>query len=103
MLAHRTQLTLYTYDELKNGVREELRYFNSFTGPAQRTRVSHKGEKSVFMIMEAVWRNNLNFIKDVPVIYVNFIILVIIVSEKKIEGITFLPPLVQHKMLSRCL
>lgn len=53
--------------------------------------------------MEALWRNNLNFIKDVPMIYVNFFILVVIVSEKKIEGITVVPPLVQYKMLPRCL
>jgi hypothetical protein len=44
-----------------------------------------------------LWINNLNFIKDVPMIYVNFIILVIIVYEKKIGGITFVPSLVNTK------
>jgi hypothetical protein len=34
---------------------------------------------------------NLNFVKDVPMIYVDFIITVIIVSEKKIGDITFVP------------
>ena len=57
----------------------------------------------MLIITEALWRNNLNFIKNVPMIYVNFIILVIIVSEKKIEGITFVLPLIQYKILSRCL
>jgi hypothetical protein len=42
---------------------------------------------------ETLWKNNLNFIKDVPMIYVNIIIIVIIVSEKKI-GITFVLTLI---------
>jgi hypothetical protein len=41
---------------------------------------------------ETLWKNNLNFVKDVPTIYVSFIIIVIIVSEKEIGGITFVPP-----------
>jgi hypothetical protein len=40
-----------------------------------------------------LWKNNLNFVKDVPTILVSFIIIVIVVSEEKI-GITFVPPLV---------
>jgi hypothetical protein len=64
---------------------------------------SHTKVENVLIIMEALWRNNLNLIKDVPMIYVNFIIVVIIVSKKKIEGIIFIPLLVQYKMLSRCL
>jgi hypothetical protein len=37
----------------------------------------------VCIIKETLWKNNHNFIKDVPVIYVNFVINVIIV---KVEG-----------------
>jgi hypothetical protein len=44
---------------------------------------------------ETLWKNNLNFVKDEPMIYVNFIITGIIVSAKNKKGIiTFLPPLV---------
>jgi hypothetical protein len=32
---------------------------------------------------ESLWKSNLNFVKDVPVMCVNFIIIVVIVSEKK--------------------
>jgi len=45
-----------------------------------------------------VAENYLNFLKDVPMIYGNFIILVITVSEKKIGGVTFVPPLVMRRM-----
>ena len=32
---------------------------------------------------KTLWKNNHTFVKDVPMIYVNFIVTVIIVSEKK--------------------
>jgi hypothetical protein len=35
------------------------------------------------LIMKRVWKNNLKFVKDVPMRYVNFIIIVMTVSEKK--------------------
>jgi len=41
-----------------------------------------KGGNSVLIITETLWENNLNFVKDVPMMYVNFVINVI-VSEKK--------------------
>ena len=51
------------------------------------------------MIMkETLWKNNLNFVNYVSVIYVNFIIMVIVVSETKIGGITFVPPLILMTM-----
>jgi hypothetical protein len=37
---------------------------------------------------ETLWKNTFNFVKDVPIIHVNFIVIVIRVSEKKI-GISF--------------
>jgi len=36
---------------------------------------------------ETLWKNNINFVKDVPVVYINLIILVIIVSEKKYKAL----------------
>jgi hypothetical protein len=44
---------------------------------------------------EILWQNNLNFVKDIPQsnIRVEFIIIVIIVSEEKTGGVTFVPPL----------
>jgi len=39
--------------------------------------------------------NDLNSVKDVPKIYVNFIVTVVIVSEKKIGCITSILPLVE--------
>jgi hypothetical protein len=54
----------------------------------------------VLIMTEPLWKSNLNRVKDVPMIYVNFIIRVIIVPEKKI-GITnnFVLPLVFTKIL----
>ena len=39
--------------------------------------------KSVLKMKETLWKNNLIFTKDVPMIYVNLILTVIIMSEKK--------------------
>jgi hypothetical protein len=39
--------------------------------------------------------NDLNSVKDIPKVYVNFIVTVVIVSEKKIRCITSIPPLVE--------
>ena len=50
----------------------------------------------MLIVTETLWKNNLNFVKDVPMIYVNFIITVIIVSEgeKKKGDVTFVPTFV---------
>jgi hypothetical protein len=53
---------------------------NIFTPPAYS--VSRKVGKSVLVMKETLWKNNRNFVKDVPMTYVNFIIIVI-VSQKK--------------------
>jgi hypothetical protein len=47
---------------------------------------SHKGEKSVLIMKDTLWKNNLNFVKDVPMIYVNFIRTVVVASDKKKIG-----------------
>ena len=43
--------------------------------------------------MKVLWKNNLKCVKDVSMIYVNFIVFVIPFCEEKIGGINFLPPL----------
>jgi len=54
--------------------------------------VSCKGRKSASIMKESLWTNNVNFVKDVPMIYANFIIIAITLSGKK-GGITFIPAL----------
>lgn len=41
-----------------------------------------------------LWKINLNFVKTLPTIYVNFILVEIIVSEKTIGGVTVVPTVV---------
>jgi hypothetical protein len=36
---------------------------------------------------ETLWKNDLKFVKVVPMIYINFVLIVIIVSEKKYEAL----------------
>ena len=43
---------------------------------------------------ETQWKNNLNFVKDEPMICVNLMIIAIIVSDRKIESITFILSLI---------
>jgi hypothetical protein len=49
--------------------------------------LSQRWKKCVIM-KETLWKNNLNFVKDVPMIYVNFITILIVVFESKIGGCT---------------
>jgi hypothetical protein len=54
---------------------------------------------------ETSWENNLNFAKDVPKMSVNLITIVIVVSEKQIGGITFIPTFVltyANRTATRC-
>jgi hypothetical protein len=57
------------------------------------TYISCKGGKSVLIMKKTVWKNYLNFVKDVTMIYVHFTIIIIRVSKKK-WGINFVPSLV---------
>jgi hypothetical protein len=50
--------------------------------------------------MVTLWKNNLNFAKEVPMMYANCIMIVIIVSEKNNSGITFVRPLVFNYAVS---
>jgi len=62
----------------------------SFAWPAQS--ISHKSVE-IALILGSLWKNNLNFVQDVPIIYVNFNITKLIFSEKKIGDIIFITPL----------
>jgi len=53
--------------------------------------VSCKGGKGASIMKEILWTNNVNFVKDVSMIYVNLITTAIILSGKK-GGLTFIPP-----------
>jgi hypothetical protein len=74
-------------DELKHNVQGELRRVSKEFYATGIQRFTDRWQLA--SIMEAtLWKNNLNFVKDVPMIYLNFIIIVIKVSEKKVGGIT---------------
>jgi hypothetical protein len=40
-------------------------------------------------MQETLWKNNLICVNDLPMIHVHFIVIVTVVPEEKIEGITF--------------
>jgi hypothetical protein len=44
---------------------------------------SRKGGQSVLIVIKTWWKNNLNFVKDVPMIYINCTVTVIIASGGK--------------------
>jgi hypothetical protein len=46
------------------------------------------GQRNEVLMDEALWKNKLQFVKDVDMICVNLIIIVIVVTEKR-KGITF--------------
>jgi hypothetical protein len=51
-------------------------------------------KKNVLKTKETLWKNNLNFVKDVSIIYVNFITTVLTVTEKKKETLLLCHPLI---------
>ena len=51
-----------------------------------------KGGKSASIMKEILWTNNVNFVKDVPMICVNFITIAIIFSGKKMGNYFHTPP-----------
>jgi histone-lysine N-methyltransferase SETMAR len=55
-------------DELKRSVREELRRFSK---EFFATGIQHLKQRcnSVLIMKKTFWKNNLNFVKDVPLIY----------------------------------
>jgi hypothetical protein len=68
----------------------------SFTRPAYS-----KGEERVLIMKKTLWKDDFNFVKDVTIIDVNFIITEITVSvKKKLGGITFVPLLLSFWLCS---
>jgi hypothetical protein len=57
------------------------------------TGIQHRTQKwkNMLIMKETLWKNNLNFAKDVTMLYVNFIATVIILSEKKYESLVYCP------------
>ena len=66
-------------NEPKHSVYEELRRFSKEYYATGIQRLTQGGGECVDSD-EDLWKNNLNVVKDVPMIYVNFIITVIILS-----------------------
>jgi hypothetical protein len=60
----------------------------------QHTPSHAKVEKGVLIMKKTLWKNNRNLMNDVLTISIDFVIIAIVVSKKKIRGIIFLPPLV---------
>ena len=67
-------------DELKHSVREELRRFSKELR-RRACSVSCNDGKIVLIMKDALWENNINLVKDVPMIYVKFIVTDNVVSE----------------------
>jgi len=44
-------------------------------------------EKKLLIMKKTLWKNNLTYVKDVYILYVHFIAIIIIVSEKKCEAL----------------
>jgi hypothetical protein len=74
-------------------VPEETRHFNKEFYAASIERLTQNCKMCVIMV-ETLWENSLNFVKDAPMIYVHLIIvviiIVIIVSEKERGSMTFI-------------
>ena len=73
---------------MKNSALEELRCFSEEFYATGKQCLTQRW-KIVLTMKETFWKNNLNFLKDLPMIYGNFITLVITASEKKMKGVTF--------------
>ena len=50
----------------------------------------------MLVMKETLWENNLNFVQGVSVMYIHFIVIIIIVSEKN-EALLFCHPLYELK------
>jgi hypothetical protein len=67
-------------DELKHSVCEELRRFSKELR-RRACSVSRNDGKIVLIMKDALWENNFSLVKDVPMIYVTFIVTDSVVSE----------------------
>ena len=86
-------------DELKHSVPEEFwRFSKGFYETGTHRRMQRR--KNCVGNEKALWKSNRNFVNDVPMIYVNVIVVVILICEgEKIGGFTFVPPLVRKVCL----
>jgi hypothetical protein len=66
--------------ELKHGIHEKNRHFSKEL--CNQHTASHAKVERVWIMKETLWKNNLDFVKEVPMIHVNFIVIVIIVKVK---------------------
>ena len=48
----------------------------------------------MFEIEQHLWKINPHFVKNVPIVHINVNTIVVMVSEKKVTGFTFVPPIV---------
>ena len=80
-------------EEMKHGVRKEVRLFSKEFYVTSIQRLMQRC-KSVLLMKDTLWENNLYFVKNVPMVCVNFIIVVAMISKKEIGDFTFVPPLV---------
>jgi hypothetical protein len=69
-------------DELKHIIGEGLRCFSKGFYATGIQRLTQRW-KSVLIMNETLWKNDLNFVKDVSMRYVNVIVIAIIVYEKR--------------------
>jgi len=81
------------HDELKHSLCEALRRLSKTFYATGLQRLSQWWETCVEN-EEEFGENNLTFVKDALMIYINFI-----VAVKKMGGITFVPPLVLHSLV----
>lgn len=48
---------------------------------------SCKGGKSMSVTEDNLWKNNLYFVRDIPMVFVNFILIVVVICEQKSEAL----------------
>jgi hypothetical protein len=75
-------------DELKHGLREELRRFSIEFYAAGIQRLMQR-RKTVSRMKENLWKNSLNFVTNAPIMYVN-----VITFCEKIRSFSFVPTFV---------
>lgn len=74
-------------NRLKCSVHAELWYFSKEFYVTSLQHLTQRLKKSLSIIKETLWKNNPNFVKDVPMIYVNFIKIEFIIAEEKMGGL----------------
>ena len=81
-------------DELKHSLHQELRFFSKGFYATGIERLMQRW-KSVLLMKGTLWESNHYFVKYVPMICVNFTIVVAMISKKEIGDFTFVPLLLR--------